>query len=99
MKKEIKNNMKQRLHFKQFEKQRLVLKALTQNLRITTKTRWKLQTMFLQIPQKSSITRIKNKCIITGRSRSIYKFFKLSRLQLRKYALNGLLPGVIKRNW
>lgn len=99
MKKQIKKNINQRYSFKKTEKQRLILKAITQNLNLGKNIRWKTQKKFLTIPQISSLTRIKNRCILTGRSKSIYRFFKLSRIQLRKLASEGFLPGVSKYSW
>jgi small subunit ribosomal protein S14 len=40
-----------------------------------------------------------NRCPLCGRSRAYYRRFKMCRLCLRKNALNGRLPGVIKASW
>lgn len=98
MKKQIKKNINQRYSFQQFERKRLVLKSITQNLHLKPVLRWSLQTKFIEFPLKSSPTQIKNKCILTGRSGSIHRLFKMSRLQLRKWASYGFLPGVSKYN-
>ena len=99
MQKQIKKNIKQRLQFQKNEKNRIILKSITQNLLIKKQNRWKIQQQFFKVTSESSLTRIKNRCILTGRSRSIYRFFKLSRLQLRKWASYGFLPGVAKHSW
>lgn len=99
MKKQIKKNITQRYLFQQNEKQRLILKAITQNLILENTLRWKTQKKLLQSPNTGSVTRIKNRCIITGRARSVYRFFKLSRIQLRKLASEGFLPGLSKYSW
>ncbi len=44
-------------------------------------------------------TKIKNRCILTARSRSTYRHFKLSRIMLRNLAAYGLLPGITKSSW
>lgn len=99
MKKQIKKNITQRYLFQKNEKQRLILKAITQNTQFEKKTRWKIQQKFFNLSNNSSVTRIKNRCIITGRSRSIYRLFKMSRIQLRKLASEGALPGLSKYSW
>lgn len=99
MQKKIKKNIKQRLIFKDFEKKRLILKIITTNLNIQKELRWKLQQKWFFFNQNSSITRIKNICILTGRSKSIYRLFKISRIQLRKLISEGFLPGVSKYSW
>lgn len=43
--------------------------------------------------------RIKNICILTGRSRGVYKFFRISRIQLRFLGSTGLFFGLKKHSW
>lgn len=99
MKKQIKKNINQRKFFKTNEKKRLILKSIINNLNFEKKIRWKIQKKLIKFSNNSSLTRIKNRCILTGRSRSVYRLFKLSRIQLRKLASNGSLPGVSKYSW
>nr|YP_010394177.1 ribosomal protein S14 [Phytophthora tropicalis]YP_010394610.1 ribosomal protein S14 [Phytophthora capsici]UXG56500.1 ribosomal protein S14 [Phytophthora capsici]DAZ88185.1 TPA_asm: ribosomal protein S14 [Phytophthora tropicalis]DAZ88657.1 TPA_asm: ribosomal protein S14 [Phytophthora capsici]DAZ88696.1 TPA_asm: ribosomal protein S14 [Phytophthora capsici] len=99
MQKKIKKNIKQRYLFKNFEKNRLTLKIISKNLNIEKDLRWKLQQKWFFFHQNSSITRIKNLCVLTGRSKSIYRLFKISRIQLRKLASKGFLPGISKYSW
>ena len=40
-----------------------------------------------------------NRCPLCGRSRGYYRRFKMCRICLRKLALKGELPGVIKASW
>ncbi|MBY0264438.1 MAG: 30S ribosomal protein S14, partial [Holosporales bacterium] len=40
-----------------------------------------------------------NRCLLTGRSRGVYRDFQLSRIAFRELALAGQLPGVIKASW
>lgn len=42
---------------------------------------------------------LRSKCLLTGRSRSIYKDFRLSRMQLRSLGSFGILNGVKKSSW
>lgn len=44
-------------------------------------------------------TRKNNRCPQCGRPRAYIRKFALCRLCFRKYALEGLLPGVIKASW
>ncbi len=44
-------------------------------------------------------TRVRNRCRLCGRSRSFLRMFLMCRLCFRKYALEGLLPGVKKASW
>ena len=44
-------------------------------------------------------TRIRNRCVISGRARGVYRFCKLSRVRIRELAGKGLLVGVTKASW
>ncbi|HET57947.1 MAG TPA: type Z 30S ribosomal protein S14 [Deltaproteobacteria bacterium] len=40
-----------------------------------------------------------NRCPLCGRSRAYYRKFDMCRICLRKRALNGEIPGMIKASW
>lgn len=40
-----------------------------------------------------------NRCGITGRSGSIFRHFRLSRIMLKQFASKGLLVGTRKSSW
>jgi small subunit ribosomal protein S14 len=44
-------------------------------------------------------TEIKNYCVISGRSRSIYRKLKISRIVLRSLGSDGLFFGFKKASW
>lgn len=52
-----------------------------------------------RLPRDASPTRLRSLCALTGRSRGTYRKFKLSRLMLRKLALEGKIPGMRKASW
>ena len=97
MKKQIKKNINQRKSFKLHEENRLILKSLTYNNFLKKLTRWKMQWLFNKFPKNSSLTRIKNICIVTGRSRGFLRNFKLSRIQFKRFASEKLLFNVKKK--
>jgi small subunit ribosomal protein S14 len=43
--------------------------------------------------------RHRNRCKVCGRSRAYYRKFEMCRVCLRKYALQGDIPGVTKSSW
>ncbi|MCA2959771.1 MAG: type Z 30S ribosomal protein S14 [Silvanigrellales bacterium] len=44
-------------------------------------------------------TRAKNRCKQCGRPRGYYRDFGVCRICLRKLALNGQIPGMVKASW
>jgi len=52
-----------------------------------------------KLPRDASPTRANNLCQLTGRSRSVHRKFKISRIKLRELALQGKIPGMRKASW
>lgn len=52
-----------------------------------------------KLPKNSSSVRLHNRCMMTGRARSYYRKFGVSRLVFREKALRGEIPGVKKSSW
>lgn len=61
--------------------------------------RFKINNFISTFPRNCSKTRLNNRCVLTARSKSIYKDFRLSRLQFRKLALQGKLIGIKKSSF
>jgi len=43
--------------------------------------------------------RARNRCQLCGRPRGYMRFFKTCRMCFRKFASEGLLPGIKKASW
>ncbi|GAB1443053.1 MAG: 30S ribosomal protein S14 [Ignavibacteriales bacterium] len=52
-----------------------------------------------KLPKNSSSVRLHNRCMMTGRARSYYRKFGVSRLVFREKALRGEIPGIKKSSW
>ena len=61
--------------------------------------RAQLQSQLQALPRNSSPNRVHRRCAVTGRPRSVYRDFGLSRHVLREMAHACLLPGVTKSSW
>ena len=99
MKKLVKKDIKIRKLFKKNELKRLYLKSLALNQNIPSNVRFKAQLDLSDLSKNSSKHRISNRCVITGRPKSVYKQFKLSRITLKELALTGDIPGLKKISW
>jgi len=91
------NRRQQVLHF---EHKRQTLKTILHNLHLKATTRsgvlFSKQGPASPVSAKSSRVRVRNRCVLTGRSRGVHKFFKISRIMIRDSAAKGLSPGVKK---
>ena len=52
-----------------------------------------------KLPRNASPVRLQNRCSMTGRARSYYRKFGISRLVFREMALKGEIPGIKKSSW
>lgn len=66
---------------------------------LSAEERTKIMFKLSEMPRNSSKVRLRNRCAITGRARGYYRLFGLSRISLRKFASEGMLPGVTKASW
>lgn len=81
------------------ELKRLELKSLLQDFKISKDIRYKTFKELNKLPRNSSKVRLQNRCILTGRGHSVFRFCSLSRLKFRELASQGLLMGVTKSSW
>lgn len=95
----IERNKKRILLVKKYKKLRIDIKTRCKDKNITLEERFELQKEISRLPRDSSPVRVRNRCSITGRPRGFYRKFGMSRIELRKNALDGKLPGVRKSSW
>jgi small subunit ribosomal protein S14 len=90
---------KQRKTFETFELKSKVIASLSKNRRLKSSIRWYIGVINSPKFKKSSKVRFKNRCVLSNRSRSLYRFARLSRLFLRDPLYIGTLPGLRKSYW
>ena len=78
---------------------RIQYKSIIKNQTVNKEIRYKYINMLNTLNRNSCETRYKNRCVLTGRSRAVFKLFKLSRIKFRELASQGMLPGVTKASW
>ncbi len=99
MKALLEKDKRRRASFSNKEVQRLVLLYLIRNQKLSTSQRLLLTLRLQQVSRDSSLVRLKNRCILTNRSKGVYREFRLSRIRLREMLANGLIPGYKKAVW
>ena len=93
-----KNNRRRRMT-KQMSGRRARLKAIAHDKKKPMEERFAATLKLAEMPRNSSATRIRNRCELSGRPRSIYRKNKLSRIALRELGSKGLVPGLVKSSW
>lgn len=78
---------------------RAQLKALIANPESSFEEREEAVIKLQKMPRDSSPVRGRNRCRLTGRPHGFYRKFGLSRNELRRLAMEGHVPGLVKASW
>ena len=84
---------------KKHAKRRIALKESIRKAYLTEEGAWELIEALQKMPRSASPTRVQRRCRTCGRPHAVYRKFGLCRLYLRKFAMQGLVPGVEKASW
>ena len=78
---------------------RAALKKIINNPNSTPEDVDKAVLALQKMPRDASPVRVRNRCSQSGRPRGFVRKFGISRVALRKLALEGQIPGVVKSSW
>jgi len=81
------------------ENERLRVKSVLCNRNLASSFRIFYVLKLAALPKDGSQVRIKNRCLITNRGQSVYRFFHLSRITLKEFVGLNRLPGIRKSSW
>ena len=95
----VEKNDRRRALTKKYAARRAALKAKAVDRSASLEDRMKATMKLATLPKNSAKERIRNRCELTGRSRGVYRKFKLSRICLRDLASRGQIPGMTKSSW
>ena len=95
----VNRNDRVRALVKQYASKRDALKAIANNEALPLEERFEARLKLAEMPRSSSKTRIRNRCLVTGRPRAYYRKLKMSRISLRDLGSAGLIPGLVKSSW
>lgn len=96
----MKNREQKRIDLvRKMKTRRDALRDKVRNMSLSDEERDAARLALQKMPRDSSPVRVRNRCRITGRSRGYYRKFGLSRSKLRKAAMRGDVPGLVKASW
>jgi small subunit ribosomal protein S14 len=84
---------------KKYAARRAELKKAVANPKLSFDDRMEAQQKLQKLPRDASPTRQRNRCVLTGRSRGVYRKFGLGRNKLREATMRGDVPGLRKASW
>lgn len=79
------------------ENLKFILKSIIKNKNFYSTIKWNAILKLSNISKNSSKVKISNRCILTGRKKSIVKKLKFSRISFLKYGRLGQISGLRKK--
>jgi small subunit ribosomal protein S14 len=96
---QILRDRRRKVLIEKYAERRAELRQKLKDRNVSIDEKLQVQEAFAKLPRDSCPTRLNRRCAISGRSRSYYRKFGISRIALRDLALRGQLPGVRKSSW
>jgi len=84
---------------KKYGERREELKAVIKDEERSYDDREEARARLQKLPRDSSSIRQRNRCRLTGRPHGYYRKFGLARNELRRHAMQGDIPGLVKASW
>ena len=98
-KSQINRDRRRKALIERYAERRAELRKLLKDPSVSIEEKLEVQEKFAKLPRNSCSTRLNRRCKISGRSKSYYRKFGISRIALRELALRGQLPGMRKSSW
>lgn len=95
----IARNEKRARMVAKYAARRSELKRMIKDPKTSAEERYAAVDELNKLPRNASPVRLRNRGRFSGRPRGYYRKFGLARNQLRKAAMNGEIPGLVKSSW
>ena len=95
----IVKNIRRKQIVERYKNKRDELKGIIKSSKSSDSDKYEARLKLEKMPRDSNPIRIRNRCVVTGRPRSYYRKFGLSRITFREMALKGQIPGITKSSW
>lgn len=83
----------------EYESERLRLRAIVKNKLLPEVVQQKAREQLASHPRDASVTRVRNRCVVTGRGRGVITDYGLCRMKFRKLADFGHISGMTRSSW
>lgn len=83
----------------QRREKRLALRKQLKDPTLSMEQKFEILAAFEKMPRDSSDVRLTRRCQYTGRAHGVYRMFGLCRNEIRRRAMLGEIPGLVKASW
>lgn len=95
----VERDRKRRRLVARYAEKRAALKAVARDESRPMEERFAARLKLAALPRNGAPSRIRNRCVVSGRPRGYYRKLKMSRIALRELASDGQVPGMVKSSW
>lgn len=95
----IQREIKREALVKKYAAKRAALQAIIDDQSKFDEERYQARLAIQKQPRAASPTRMRKRCVLTGRPRGVFNKFGLGRNKLREFAMRGEIPGLTKASW
>ncbi len=95
----INRDLKRAETVKKYAAKRAELKAIINSAESSQEDKAVAWKAFHALPRDASPCRMRSRCRLSGRPHGFYRKFGLGRNKLRKAAMAGQVPGLVKASW
>ena len=95
----IRRDKERRKMVAEYEIEKLRLKAIVKNKLLPEIVQKKAREELAKHPKDSSISRVNNRCVLTGRSSGVIREYGLCRMKFRHLADHGHISGMTRSTW
>ena len=95
----VNRDLKRKKLAKKFAAKRDALKKTIVSTTASYDDKMEAAVKLQKLPRDSSVSRQRNRCVLSGRPRGVYSKFGLGRNKLREATMRGDVPGLRKASW
>ena len=95
----IKREEKREKLVAKYAKKYAELKTTSNDAKLSDEQRYAARLELQKLPRNANPTRLRNRCVLTGRGRGTFRMFGLGRNKIRELAFKGDIPGMVKASW
>ena len=95
----IKREEKREKLVAKYAKKYAELKTVSNDAKLSDEERYAARLQLQKLPRNANPTRLRNRCVLTGRGRGTFRMFGLGRNKIRELAFKGDIPGMVKASW
>jgi small subunit ribosomal protein S14 len=95
----IKREEKREKLVAKYAKKYAELKTVSNDAKLSDEERYAARLELQKLPRNANPTRLRNRCVLTGRGRGTFRMFGLGRNKIRELAFKGDIPGMVKASW